>query len=49
MEVAHAKAHLTKKEKEKMTHLKGSSPKAKIRLMSWQKQEQCWMKALWQK
>ena len=29
--------------------LRGSSPKVTRRLMSWQKQEQCWTKDLWQK
>ena len=49
VEVEHVKAHRTKKEKEKMKKLKGSSPKAMRRVMTWQKQEQCWTKELWQK
>ena len=49
VEVAHVKAHRTKKEKENRQKLKGSSLKEMRKRMSWQKQEQCWTKDVWQK
>ena len=46
MEVEHVKAHRTKKKRNMCRSLRGLSPKAMRRLMSWQKQKQCWTKGL---
>ena len=48
MYVAHVKTHRTKKEKEKMTKIERFVTEGNEKAMSWQKQEQCWTKALWQ-
>ena len=49
VEVEHVKAHRTKKEKQICRSLRSLLLKATRRLMSWKKQEQCWMKDFWQK
>ena len=48
MEVAHVKAHRTKKGKEKMTKFERFVTEGNEMLMSWQEQELCWTKASWQ-
>ena len=49
MEEEHVKAQRTKKEKENMSQFERFVTKATRRVTSWQKQEQCWTKDLWQK
>ena len=49
VEVEHGKAHRTKRKRKNVACLRNSSLKAMGRLMSWQMQEQSWMKDTWQK
>ena len=48
VEVAHVKAHRTKKEKGKMTQFERFVAEGNEKAHEWQKQEQCWIKASWQ-